>query len=313
MKFISEDQSAALIDHDLAYIAARDALVAATRPDASIFPAVIAHVSESGERFSVKSGASPEVVGLKVGSFWPGNDRLGMPRHSSSILLIDRRTGRIEWVIEASEVNAYRTAAVDAVAVDALARTNATTLVVFGAGHQAKYECLAISRVRAIDTVLVVARDGNRAAALVEELLAVGLSASVSEARGALERADIVVTATSSRAPLFEADWIRPGTHLSAMGADAKGKQELPPELFGRAGLFCDLPAQSAVMGEFQHFRGGASGLTAIGRVLTNETAGRVSDDQITVFDSSGIALQDLFVARHLVAAYEQASLQAGC
>ena len=306
MKFISENQSSALISHALAYEAASDALIAAASSDAVTFPAVIAQVSPAGQRFSVKSGATPDVVGLKVGSFWPGNDELGLPRHNSAILLIDRRDGRIEWVIEAGKVNAYRTAAADAVAVDALARKNASVLAIFGAGHQARYECLAISRIRSIENVLVVGRNPAKAAAFAEELRAEGLNASVTDARSACDLADIVVTATPARSPLFEADWIRPGTHVAGMGSDAAGKQELPPDLFDRAALFCDLPAQSRMIGEYQHFNGDPIRIVAIGDVLTGRHSGRTAADQITVFDSSGISLQDLYVALHLIALFER-------
>lgn len=115
MKFISEEQSAALITHDIAYAAAREALIAAASEEATVFPAVLAHGSSPSDRFSIKSGATADLAGLKVGSYWPGNDRLGLPRHNSAILLIDQEVGRIEWVIEAGKVNAYRTAAADAV------------------------------------------------------------------------------------------------------------------------------------------------------------------------------------------------------
>lgn len=308
MQFISEEQSAALITHELAFAAAREALIAAADEAATVFPAVIAHGSDPGNRFSVKSGATAEIAGLKVGSFWPGNDALGLPRHNSAILLFDQKVGRIAWVVEAGKVNAYRTAAADAVAADALARPDAATLAVFGAGNQALYEALALARVRPIRTVLAVARDPDKGAAFVAELAQRGLSAELADGRTACARADIVVTATPARAPLFEADWVAPGTHVAGMGADAPGKQELPPALFARAALFCDLPSQSVTMGEFQHCGGERARIAAIGDVLSGKIPGRTARDQITVFDSSGIALQDLAIAHRLVAAFVQSS-----
>jgi ornithine cyclodeaminase len=305
MKFISEEQSAALISHDLAFLAAREALIAAVTQEATVFPAVAAHGSDPQNRFSIKSGATAEVAGLKVGSYWPGNSQAGLPRHNSTIMLFDQTVGRIAWVIEAGQVNAYRTAAADAVAADALARADASTLTVFGAGHQALYECLAVARVRPIRRVLVVARDTVKAEAFAAKLRTHGLTAEVAEAREACAQADIIVTATPSRAPLFEAEWVRPGTHVASMGSDAVGKQELPPALFERASLFCDLPAQAVSLGEFQHAAGAKARIIALGEVLSGQKAGRTHEDQITVFDSSGIALQDLYIARHLIAAFE--------
>jgi len=302
MKFMSEDESASLVSHEMAFEAAREAFLAVV-DDAVIFPAVIAHGSSVTNRFSIKSATTGEFAGLKVGSFWPGNSERGLPRHNSLVLMFDQSLGRIEWVIEAGKVNAYRTAAADAVAADVLARPDSAVLAVFGAGNQALYECLALARIRPITQILVVARDAAKGDAFVAALKRENLDAACVDAREACERADIVVTATPSRAPLFDADWIRPGTHVASMGSDAAGKQELPPALFDRAALFCDLPSQAVVMGDLQHFGGDKSLIVAIGDVLCGRAKGRISPEQITVFDSSGIALQDLTIARRLVAA----------
>jgi ornithine cyclodeaminase len=302
MKFMSEGESAALVSHEMAYRAAREALVAAAG-DGVIFPAVLAHGSSAMNRFSIKSASTPDFAGLKVGSFWPANSERGLPRHNSLILLFDQSIGKVEWVIEAGKVNAYRTAAADAVAADVLARADASVLTIFGAGNQALYECLAIARIRPISQVLVVAREPAKGEAFVAALKAERMEASCVDPREACQRADIVVTATPSRMPLFDADWIRPGTHVASMGSDAAGKQELPPALFDRAALFCDLPSQAVVMGDLQHFSGDPRSIVAIGDVLQGLVPGRVSSEQISVFDSSGIALQDLTIARRLVAA----------
>jgi len=305
VKFMSEEESAALVSHEMAFDAAREALVAVVE-DAVLFPAVLAHGSAANNRFSIKSASTGTFAGLKVGSFWPGNPDIGLPRHNSVILLFDQGVGRVEWVIEAGKVNAYRTAAADAVAADALARKDAAVLAIFGAGNQALFECLAIARIRPIRQVLVVARDNARGEAFAGALRAQGLNAALCGAQDACVQADIVVTATPSREPLFAAEWIRPGTHVASMGSDAAGKQELPPALFDRAALFCDHPAQAVVMGDLQHFTGDRTQIVALGDVLLGRAAGRTSPDQITVFDSSGIALQDLTIARSLVAAKEQ-------
>lgn len=304
MKFISEDQSAALVSHEMAFEAAREALIAVVG-DAVLFPAVLAHGSSPANRFSIKAATTGMFAGLKVGSFWPDNLAMGLPRHNSVILLFDQSAGRIEWVIEAGKVNAYRTAAVDAVAADLLARKDASVLAVFGAGNQALFECLAIARIRQIGKVLVVARDNLRGEEFVNALRNESLNAEQASAQAACEQADIVVTATPAREPLFRAEWIRPGTHVASMGSDAAGKQELPPGLFERAALFCDYPAQAVVMGDLQHFAGDPSRIVALGHVLLGHADGRTSPDQITVFDSSGIALQDLTIARRLIAASE--------
>ena len=166
MQFMSEEESASLVSHEMAYEAARDAMVAVVE-DAVLFPAVIAHGSSPTNRVSIKSAATGEFAGLKIGSFWPCNAERGLPRHNSLILMFDQSVGRIDWVIEAGKVNAYRTAAADAVAADVLARADSSVLAIFGAGNQALYECIAISRIRPIRQILVVARDPAKGEAFV--------------------------------------------------------------------------------------------------------------------------------------------------
>lgn len=300
MILISEAQSAALITPELAYAAVRDAFLATMTPEATSFPVVVGHGSDRRNRFTIKSAAGADVAGLKVGSYFPSNDARGLPRHASTILLFDQTTGRIGAVIEGAIVNCYRTAAADAVATDALARPDATVMALFGTGHQAMFEVQAIARIRPLTRVLVVGRDPARTSAFVEKLRASGQPAEAAPAEAAIRAADIIVTATTSTAPLFQADWVRPGTHVSSMGSDAPGKQELPPELFAKARLFCDLPSQSARIGEFQHAVPDLP-LTAIGAVLNGTTPGRETADDITVFDSSGISLQDLCIGRAIL------------
>jgi len=288
---VPEDESASLVDEALALEAARRAFLASV--GAVAFPSVIAHGSDPGNRFSVKSAASADVAGAKIGSYWPGNDALGLPRHNSLVLLFDQRAGRIGAVIEAGVANAYRTAAADALAVQVLAREDSRVLAVFGTGNQAFHECRALIRVRPLEEILVVGRSDQSAARLIARLRDAGIAARAEAPEPACARADLIVTATTSRAPLFEAGWVRPGTHVSCMGADARGKQELPPELFARASLFCDLPEQSTTLGELQH-AGPACAPVMLGAVLAGTARGRRSAAEITVFDSSGIGLQDL-------------------
>jgi ornithine cyclodeaminase len=148
MLFISETTSAALVNYEMAFDAARDALIAACDDQSASFPVVIGHGSTSTNRFTVKAAATAELAGLKVGSYWPGNLDRGLERHNSLILLFDQEVGRIDVAIEAGVVNAYRTSAADAIAAGRLARPDAETLVIFGTGNQARFECLALARVR---------------------------------------------------------------------------------------------------------------------------------------------------------------------
>ncbi|MGC9543021.1 ornithine cyclodeaminase family protein [Streptomyces sp. UG1] len=305
MHFLPEERSAALITEELAFTAVRDALIAAAGSHAEVFPAVLGHGSQDENRFTVKSAAAARLAGVKIGSYWPGNADKGIPRHNSLVLLFDQEHGRIGAVVEAGVVNAYRTAAADAVAASVLARTDATTLTIFGTGHQALYECAAVARVSPISTIHVVARTPERGEHFLAQLAERGLAGRLTPAEQACRAADIIVTATTATAPLFDGAWVRPGTHIASMGSDAHGKQELPPQLLNEARLFCDLPSQAVRIGELQHVADliddGTLAVTAVGDVLTGQAKGRHSEQDITVFDSSGIALQDLFVADALL------------
>lgn len=306
MIFISEEESARLATHELAYEAVRSAFLAASRADAVSFPVVLGHASDPTNRFTIKSATDRSLTGLKVGSYFPSNDAADRPRHNSITLLFDNSVGRIGAIVEGGILNAYRTAAADAVATDLLARSDAATLVVFGTGNQAAYEAVAVARVRKLQTILVVGRDGERTEAFVARLKAKGLPAVQTDAEAACRKADIIVTATTATAPLFNAGWVRPGTHISSMGSDRTGKQELPAGLLARARLFCDLPEQSSRIGEFQHADPNLP-LTAIGDVLAGRAVGRTGDADITIFDSSGISLQDLYMAKALLALFPKA------
>ena len=289
----------------MAVAATRQAYLAVLNPDTSSFPVVLGHGSEPRNRFSIKSGCTSEVAGLKIGSYWPGNTAAGRRNHNSCLLLFDQDTGRIDTVIEAGLANSYRTAAGNELAVSGLARTDAHHLAIFGAGNQAAFECEAVLNVRPIQTISIVNRDAERARKLADRLAGRISDVRIVDAQTACRNADIIVTATGSRAPLFESSWIQPGTHISCMGADAPGKQELPAELHSRAELYCDSVEQSVVIGEFQHIasdiRAGHLKATNLGAVLAGQCEGRRSDEAITIFDSSGLSLQDLYLARLLL------------
>ncbi|SEO25006.1 ornithine cyclodeaminase family protein [Acinetobacter sp. yr461] len=300
MRFISESESSALINHELAYDAIYQALIAATQPETQSFPVVHGQASDTKNTFSIKSSATQHLAGLKVGSFWEDNPKNGLPRHNALILLFNQANGKMAAAIEAGKVNAFRTAASNAVATNILARKDSKVLAIFGTGNQAKYECEALARIRNLDQILIVGREQSKAETMAEELKQLGIKIKITDAKEACEQADIIVTATSSHAPLFKAEWVKAGTHISSMGSDKKGKQELPPELFSQSGLFCDLNTQSKLIGEFQHAPECVT-LINIGDVLLANTQGRQSQEQITIYDSSGLSIQDLYIAQKIL------------
>ena len=299
MIYLNETQTAQLISHELAYVAVKEALVAAISSETTLFPVVNASGPQTDSMFSLKSASTSTLVGWKTGTYWPDNHNQNRPCHGTTVFLLSPETGELVAAVAASKVNAYRTAAADAIAVDYLAREGASVLAVFGTGHQAEYEVLAISAIRNISRVIVVGRNKSNTDKFIHRLMNKGIQAEAGSAQYGCEHADIIVTATTAKEPLFQADWIKPGTHISAMGADKAGKQELPAELYQHAKLFCDYKSQSVVIGEFQHTINAV--ITEIGEVISSESSGRKLAEEITIFDSSGIAVQDLFVAAKLL------------
>jgi ornithine cyclodeaminase len=233
MQFVTEAVSRTLVTRGLALDAAEQALRAAVDGAAVTFPAVLAHGARPDHRFSIKAAslAAGALTGLKIGTYWPSNADQGRPRHNSTVAFIDEATGRVGALVEAGAVNAYRTAAVDALAARCCARDDASVLAIFGAGHQAPYEVRAINDVRPLSKVLVVSRSRAAAQAVVDELQGDSLDADVCDAERACRSADIIVTVTASRAPLFKADWVRPGTHVASTCAAGAW-----PTLCGSAG-----------------------------------------------------------------------------
>ncbi|MDB9999651.1 ornithine cyclodeaminase family protein [Porticoccaceae bacterium] len=302
MYILSEDSVKKIATPELAFTAVSDAFIAAYKKAGEIFPVVIAKGCDPGNIFSIKSGHLSELrlSGLKVGSYWADNHLKGLSNHGTTTLLLDEATGRPHALINAGYLNGLRTAAANAVATHQLARKDAKVLSVLGAGHQAIFEVKALCRIRDIEMVLISSRSPASVARAVKELSAAGIHAKAADTESACRQADILTTVTNATAPLFDAGWIKPGTHISAMGADQSGKQELPLALLNENSLFADLPAQSRVIGEFELASQGNPSLTitAIGAVLTGEAEGRTSEADITIFDSSGIALQDLCVAK---------------
>jgi ornithine cyclodeaminase len=308
MIIVSESAVRLVASRQMAFEAVRGAFVSVAEGKGVNFPVVIGHGMQRQDQFGCKSGTALDrpVSGVKIGSYWPDNHLKGRPNHDSTTLLIDNDDGSIWAIVSAGYLNGLRTAAADAVATSHLARPDAAVVGILGAGHQAEFEVRAVADVRSLESVLIWSRQGDRARQLAGKLSDLGVPVSPADKETVCRSADVLITATPSTEPLFaDPDWIRPGTHISAMGADTPGKQELPVDLVKNGRLFADLPEQSRRIGEFQHIALADPdvSIAAIGDVITGARPGRLSPDDITIFDSSGIALQDLFVAERVVAA----------
>ena len=315
LALISEETVRKIVTRQLAFDAVRAAFEAVAVHRSRVFDVVIGTGLHNGEAFAIKSGIDieNEMVGFKCGTYWADNFDKGQPAHGSTILLLDPETGFPKALVNASYLNGYRTAAANAIAVSNLARAEAAVLGVIGAGLQAEQEIRAVAEVRAFSQIKISTRSEARASWIADRLQDVDIDIRFTSAEDAVRGSDVVITVTPSELPLVRDEWIREGTHISAMGADDKGKHELDTAILKRSSLFADYPQQSIVIGEFQHayddgLINSADDICALGLVTLGKSPGRISDSQITVFDSSGIAIQDLMVAGAIFEAAQKMS-----
>jgi ornithine cyclodeaminase/alanine dehydrogenase-like protein (mu-crystallin family) len=235
--------------------------------------------------------------GLKEVCVFPGNPARGLDTHLGAVLLHSGDTGQLMAVMNASAITAIRTAAVSAVATKLLAREDAHVLAILGAGVQAQSHLEAIPVVRKIDEVRIFSRGQEKA-----KKLATGIRQLVDSAEKAVRGADIIVTATSSKEPVVKREWIKPGAHINAVGSSIKTTRELDSETVKAASLFVDR-RESTVneSGDYLMSGVGPDHIRAeLGEILTGEAKGRTSKDEITLFKSLGLAVEDLASAQFL-------------
>jgi ornithine cyclodeaminase/alanine dehydrogenase-like protein (mu-crystallin family) len=248
------------------------------------------------------SPASPAAYGLKAICITPGNPALGLDTHQGIVLLSDDQTGKPLAVLNASAITEIRTAAVSVLATDVLAGPGAGDLAVVGTGVQARAHVLAFARTRPLRRVRVAGRTPDRAeafAAALQPELPTKIIASPS-VPDAVAGADIIVTATSSAEPVLRRDWIAAGAHINAVGACLPAARELDSATIAGAALFADsresLLAESGdyLLAVADGLAGPGSVRAELGGVLSGQAPGRESDQEITVFESLGLAVEDL-------------------
>lgn len=241
---------------------------------------------------------SLDIAGVKIVNVHPENPRQGLPSVMALTVILDTATGRPVAVLNATRLTEMRTGAAGAIAAKYLAPKKECVLGVIGTGRQAEAQVRAAAQELTITGLLVWSRNPPHAEAFAARFADYGAKAVP------LEQAcdcDVLVTTTPSRAPFVKTEWIREGTHINAIGADAPGKEELDPAILQRARVFVDDPAQAVHSGEINvPVRSGIYPTTRIagtlGEVVTGRK-GRKSPDEITIFDSTGLAIQDLAIA----------------
>jgi ornithine cyclodeaminase len=275
--------------------------------DAYNFPVIRESIGHADALYGFKSGfdRTSLALGLKSGGYWPGNMAKGLTNHQSTVFLFDADTGQASAMVGGNLLTALRTAAASAVSIKHLARKDAKVLGMVGAGHQSAFQMRAAVKQRSFEKVIGWNLHPEMLSRLAETATELGLpfeSVSLDEL-GA--QADVIITITSSFDPIVMAAQVKPGTHLACMGTDTKGKQEVDAALVARATVFTDEIAQSVSIGEAQHAIAqgliAATDITQIGEVINGTHRGRTSDTEITLFDGTGVGLQDLAVAKKAV------------
>jgi len=250
--------------------------------------------------------AGAGTMGAKLVTVYAGNHAKGLPSHLATIILMDAETGALTALLDGRFITEARTAAVSAVSVDRMARPDARVLAIIGSGVQARSHLEAIRHVRALDAVRVWSPNPAHRAQFAREMTAAcGIPVwSANDSAAAVRDADIVVLATASHTPVLERDDIAPGTHICAVGACRPTQREMPGALVAEARLVVDsraaalveagdivLPIAEGVITE-RHIIG------ELGDVLLHRCAGREDADEITIFKSLGLAVEDIVTAR---------------
>lgn len=254
-----------------------------------------------------RAGPSP-LFGLKAICVFPGNAAIGKDAHQGGVMLFDGATGELLALMNASAITAIRTAAVSGLATRLLAREDAGDLAIIGAGVQARPHLVAMNCVRPLRRVRIASRSFESAKNFAKEMQPQfsTLIEPVEDIAAAVRGADIIVTATTSRDPVLRREWISPGAHINAIGTFSPKAREVDTATVVAASLFVDrresalteagdylIAAQEGAIGP-EHIR------ADLGEVLTNDHPGRQSNEEITLFKSLGLAIEDLAAAEHV-------------
>ncbi|MEM6986352.1 MAG: ornithine cyclodeaminase family protein [Pseudomonadota bacterium] len=313
MVILNRREIEALIDMPSASDEIAEAFRAASRGDVNLPP--VGHISfppiqaDCHIKYGHLEGDAQFVI--KVATGFPLNSASGLPTGNGVSLVLSAETGAVEAVLHDEMVMTdIRTGIAGALATRALAREDAQQVLIVGTGVQAlrqieSHRALIGEHLR----FTVWGRSSAKCNAVVAQVPTPGTIAVSTDLAQSVREADIVVTATGAIEPLIDSDWVQPGTHITAVGADAPGKQELATALVARADLLVtDSLAQCLDHGEVSHAhreqRLDTRHTTELGTLLADGHNGRTRDDQITLADLTGIAAQDIAIAQHVLSAW---------
>lgn len=303
MLVVSEDTCRQVVGRGEAFDAVESVFSAMANGDAYNFPVIREAIGHADALYGFKSGFDRAglVLGLKSGGYWPGNEKRGLTNHQSTVFLFDADTGQPSAMVGGNHLTALRTAAASAVSIKHLARDDAKILGMVGAGHQSAFQMRAAVEQHNFEKIIGWNYHPEMLSRLADTAQEIGLPFEAVDLDRLGAEADVIISITSSFEPILDLKQIKPGTHLACMGTDTKGKQEVDAKLVAAATAFTDEVAQSITIGECQHAIADGSivdtDITTIGDVINKKHPGRTSADEITLFDGTGIGLQDLAVA----------------
>ena len=261
-------------------------------------------------RMAVMPGYLPgaDALAVKVVTVAPGNVERGLPSHLATVLLLDPTTGALLAILDGRLITEMRTAAVSAAAARALARPGASVLALLGSGVQARSHLEAMMLVRSIEHVRVWSPSAERREAFAREASRISglVVEAAASAESAVRGAGLVVTATSSRTPVLEGRWLEPGVHVTGVGASQADQREMDAETVRRASVWVDSLAAARVeagdllIAEREGMRWDDQVRGEIGAVFEGVLGGRKGEDEITLFKSLGLAVEDAASARHV-------------
>jgi alanine dehydrogenase len=263
------------------------------------------HLDKCGGDFRAMPAyiAGMEACGLKWVNVHPKNRRFGLPAVMAIIILSDPKTGFPLCIMDATLITNLRTGAAGGIAAKYLARKDSSVVGLVGCGAQARTQLLALKELFKIKLVYVWGNKIEYCRKFLKDTKHFGLNIEIKDKiSDCVEEADIVVTTTPVRRPIVKSEWIKEGTHINAIGADAKGKEELGPELLKKAKIVVDDWQQASHSGEINVPI--AKGIiskkdiyASLSEILIGKKKGRISQKEITIFDSTGLAIQDVAVA----------------
>jgi len=315
MIILTRSEIEALIDYDLASDAIAAAYRATSLGKVNLPPVGHLAFPRHGGDCHIKYGhvdGDPIFV-IKIATGFSGNAAVGLPNGNGVSVVMSAETGEVRAVLhDEMLMTDIRTAIGGAIATRLLARKDSRKIAVVGTGIQARRQVEAHLALMGDGlTFQLWGRSPKRAASAVKELSDKAAISVAQDLKTACRNADVIVTTTGATSPIVMRDWVPPGTHITAVGADAPGKQELESALVGAAeGLYADLASQCLDHGEFAVPASAklidAGRVVELGIVLDDPTRGRVSDEHITIADLTGIAAQDIAMAGIVLRAFER-------